>query len=161
VRGGTLPPGLLFAALGLALAFAPPRIRIWSLIALVATLAGLSQIAIPWNWLEIAFLGCWVSTAGTAAAVHLPRGLGWGNGLTLAFNAGLWASAVVALSGAPLDLLKALPAVILILPAAWLIGRRASIAVRVVASWLIAIAILAAALPFLPVTPGYVPDHLE
>jgi len=30
-----------------------------------------------------------------------------------------------------------------------------------VSSWLIAIAVLAAALPYLPVTPGYLPDHLE
>jgi len=32
---------------------------------------------------------------------------------------------------------------------------------RIVASWLVAIAILNAALVVLPVTPGYLPDHLE
>jgi hypothetical protein len=32
---------------------------------------------------------------------------------------------------------------------------------KVLASWLIAIAVLVASLSFLPVTPGYQPDHLE
>jgi hypothetical protein len=76
-------------------------------------------------------------------------------------NAGFWAQAVVALSGTPLDLFAALAVVLLILPAAWLVARGASIAVKVASSWLIAIAMLAAVLPFLPVTPGYLPDHLE
>jgi len=38
---------------------------------------------------------------------------------------------------------------------------RLALALKVVASWLIAIAVLAASLSFLPVTPGYQPDHLE
>ena len=59
------------------------------------------------------------------------------------------------------DLLKAAPCVLLAMPAAWLIGRKASIAVKVASSWLIAMAVLAALLPFLPVTPGYLPDHLD
>ncbi|HET6972107.1 MAG TPA: hypothetical protein VFH92_13350 [Phenylobacterium sp.] len=41
------------------------------------------------------------------------------------------------------------------------IPRLALWALAVGASWLIAIAALAAALPFLPVTPGYLPDHLD
>jgi hypothetical protein len=41
------------------------------------------------------------------------------------------------------------------------VAHRASIAVKVASSWLIAIALLAAVLPFLSVTPGYMPDHLE
>jgi hypothetical protein len=45
-------------------------------------------------------------------------------------------------------------------PAAWA-DRRVLIALRVVASWLIAVAMLGAMLQFLPVTPGYMPDHME
>jgi uncharacterized membrane protein len=41
------------------------------------------------------------------------------------------------------------------------VNRRISIALRVVASWLIAVVVLVVALRFLPVIPGYVPDHLE
>jgi len=46
-------------------------------------------------------------------------------------------------------------------PAAWIADRRVLIALRVVASWLIAVAMLGALLQLLPVTPGYVPDHME
>ncbi|WP_340313602.1 hypothetical protein [Rhizorhabdus argentea] len=161
MRGGALPPALLLASLALALAFEAPRIRIWSLVALAGTLAALSWMPPPRDWLEIAFLGCWTSMAGTAAAVHLPRGLGLAGSVTLSINAGLWASAVVGLAGSPPDILKALAALLLMLPARWLIARRGAIAVKVASSWLIAIAVLAGALPFLSVTPGYLPDHLE
>lgn len=161
MRGGALPPALLLAALAFVLAHASPRTRIWSLIALLGMLAALSQLALPPDWLEIAFLGCWISTAGTAAAVHLPSGPGPAGGILLSLNAGFWAQAVVALSGTPHDLLAALAVIILVVPAGWLVARGASIAVKVASSWLIAIAILAAVLPFLPVTPGYLPDHLE
>jgi uncharacterized membrane protein len=41
------------------------------------------------------------------------------------------------------------------------VNRRVFIGLRVVVSWLIAVAVLVAALRFLPVIPGYVPDHLE
>lgn len=161
MRGGALPPALLLAALAFALAHASPRVRIWSLVALLGAIAALSLLALSRDWLETAFLGCWISTAATAAAVHLPRGPGLAGGILLALNAGFWAQAVVALSGTPLDLLAALAVIILVVPAAWLVARGASIAVKVASSWLIAIAILAAVLPFLPVTPGYLPDHLE
>ena len=43
MRGGALPPALLFAALGLALGSASLRVQVWSLIALGATLAALSR----------------------------------------------------------------------------------------------------------------------
>jgi hypothetical protein len=161
VRGGALPPALLFAALGLALAFAPRRAWAWGLVLLAVTLAALFFAPLPRDWLEIAFLGCWVSVAVTAALVHLPRGPGMGGALALSLNAGVWASAVVALAGSPLDLVEAAPCTLLVLPASWLVAHRASIAVKVASSWLIAIALLAAVLPFLSVTPGYMPDHLE
>ena len=40
-------------------------------------------------------------------------------------------------------------------------ARRAPLAPKIVSSWLIAVALLAATLQMLPVTPGYLPDHLE
>lgn len=39
--------------------------------------------------------------------------------------------------------------------------RGMRMALQVVASWFLAIALLVATLSFLPVTPGYEPDHLE
>ena len=106
-------------------------------------------------------MGFWISVIATAASVHLARGLRPWAAMVLSLNAGVWASAVVSLSGSRLDLLKALPFVLIVLPASWVVGRHASIAVKVVSSWVIAIAVLAATLQLLPVTPGYLPDHLE
>jgi hypothetical protein len=161
MRGGVVPPALLLVALGLALAFAPRRAWAPSLLALLAALAAFTLLPVPQAWLEGIFLGCWISVIVTAASVHLARGLNTYAAVALSFNAGIWASAVVCLSGSRLDLLKALPCVSIFLPTSWLVARHASIAVKVASSWVIAIAILAATLQFLPVTPGYLPDHLE
>ena len=161
MRGGALPPALLFAALGLALTFAPQRAWVPSLAVLAATAAALTFAPVPLAWREGVFLGCWMSAIASAATVHLPKGLGPRAALALSINAGFWSGAVIALAGSQLDLLKALPCAFVLLPAAWLVSRRAPIAVKVVASWLIAVAILAATLQFLPVTPGYMPDHME
>ena len=161
MRGGALPPALLFAALGLALAFAPRRAWGPSVATLAATAVAFAFAPLPPGWREGVFVGCWMSVSTTAAAVHLPRGPGLWGALILSFNAGVWSGSVVALAGSPLDLLKALSCVFVFLPAAWVIGRRASIIVKVVSSWLIAIAVLALTLQFLPVTPGYMPDHME
>jgi len=161
MRGGVVPPALLLVALGLALAFAPRRAWAPSLLALFGTLAIFTLCPVPQAWLEAVFLACWISVIVTAASVHLVGGLNACAAVALSLNAGVWASAVVCLSGSRLDLFKALPCVLIFLPASWLVGRHASIAVKVASSWVIAIAILAATLQLLPVTPGYLPDHME
>jgi hypothetical protein len=148
-------------ALGLALAFAPRRVWRPSLVTLTVTATSLAIAPVPRGWLDWVFLGCWLSVAGNAATVHLPGGLHPRWALAASLNAGFWSGAVIALSGSRLDLLKALPGVLVLLPAASGLGLRATIVAKVVASWLIAMAVLAAALQFLPVTPGYMPDHLD
>jgi hypothetical protein len=40
-------------------------------------------------------------------------------------------------------------------------NRRVSMVLAVAASWLLAVAVLITTLHFLPVTPGYEPDHIE
>jgi hypothetical protein len=62
---------------------------------------------------------------------------------------------------APVVLCAAAGLVLAFLPATWIVDRRVLTALRVVASWLIAVAMLGALLQFLPVTPGYMPDHME
>jgi hypothetical protein len=103
----------------------------------------------------------WTSVAATAATVYLPRATGLLETLVLSLNAGLWCGAVIALAGSRCDLLNALPCVLGLLPAAWMIRQRATIVVKVVSSWLIAVSVLTATLQFLPVTPGYLPDHID
>jgi hypothetical protein len=161
MRGGVVPPALLFGALGLALAFTPRKAWAPSLLALLATLAASKFLPVPQAWLEGVFLGCWISVIVTAASVHLVRGLSSPAAIALSVNAGVWASAVISLSGSRLELLEALPCVLIFLPASWVVGRYASIPVKVVSSWVIAIAVLSATLQLLPVTPGYLPDHME
>jgi len=156
-----LPPALLCAALGVSLGFAPRNVWPSCVLVLMTTVSALAFAPPPQTWLEGVFLACWLSVAVTAAAVHLPRGPQVVTAVALSLNAGIWLSAVVTLSGSSRDLWKALPWVLVFLPASWLVARRASIAVKVISSWLIAVAVLAAALQFLPVTPGYLPDHLE
>jgi hypothetical protein len=156
-----LPPALLAAALGLALAFALPRERRIGL-GLFAALA-IAARPLPWPHagLDGVFLACWMTVVATAASLHLPPRLQRALALPLSVNAGVWAGGVIALAGGPGDLIVALPWALLALPGAWLADTRAAIALKVVASWLIAVAALAALLPFLPVTPGYLPDHLD
>jgi hypothetical protein len=162
MRGGALPPALLAAALGFALAFAPRRAILPGLVAFIA-MAALASLWRPDPRLADAiFYACWGSVVITALSVHLPtRFTGLAVALALAANAGLWAGAVIAVAGAPSDLAKSLPWVLICLPAAWLIGRRFQIAIKVVASWLVAVSVLAAALPATTPTPGYVGDHME
>ena len=162
MRGGALPPALLFAALGFSLAFAPVRARVLALAALLASVGAFSFMPIPESWLEGVYLAFWTSVIATAAGVHFVRGLACRPvAPALALNAGIWASAVVRLSGAPIDLLHALPFVLLLFPARWLVDRYTAIPVKVMASWIIAVAVLAATLQLIAVTPGYLPDHLE
>ena len=161
MRGGVLPPALLFAALGLALAFVPRTAWVPSLITLAITLVAVSFIPIPRRAVEGVFLACWISVAGTAASVHLSRSVPLYGALALSLNAGIWASAVTTLSASRLDLLAALAWVLLFLPASWFVTRGSLIPVKVASSWVIAIAVLAATLQLLPVTPGYLPDHME
>jgi hypothetical protein len=57
--------------------------------------------------------------------------------------------------------MKALPWALLVVPASLTVRWRLPVAIKVVSSWLIAVAALEATLQFLPVTPGYMPDHME
>jgi hypothetical protein len=161
MRGGVVPPALLFMALGLALSSAPRSAWAPSLCALLASLGIFTFVPVPRAWLEEVFLGFWISVIATAASVHVAHGLKPRTALALSLNAGVWASAVVSLSGSRLDLLKALPCVLILFPTSWVVRRYHSIPIKVLSSWVIAVAVLAAALQLLPVTPGYLPDHLE
>jgi hypothetical protein len=161
MRAGVAPAALLFVALGLVLAFTPRGVRAWSLLALVATLGVFTFVPTPQAWFEGVFLGCWLAVIATAASVHLVRGIGLFAALVLSVDAGIWANAVISLSGSRLDLLKALPCLLIVWPASWVVRRHDSVPVKVVSSWVIAVAVLAITLQLLPVTPGYLPDHME
>ncbi len=161
MRGGALPPALLFAALGLALSFAPRRIIGPSAVLAILAAIGASFLRVATVWEDPIFLGCWVGVALTAASVHLPGGLKPAWALILALNNGLWAGAVIAAAAPKHDLLIAPLALLLCIPGAWLVGTGRGIAIKVAASWLIAIGVLSLCLQLAPTTPGYKPDHMD
>jgi hypothetical protein len=156
-----VPLALLFAALGLALAFAPRRAWVSSLLVLVASLSAVTFLTVPQNWLEGVFAGCWISVIATAVTVLFFRRLSHAAALGLSFNAGFWASAVASVAASRLDLVMALAWLLILFPASRVVVRYGSIPIKVASSWIIAVAVLAATLQLLPVTPGYLPDHLE
>lgn len=161
MRGGALPPALLFAALGLALSFAPRRIVAPAIALALLAAIGASFVRIATSWEDSIFLGCWVSVAIAAASVHFPGGVRTPWAFVLALNSGLWAGAVIAAAAPRHDLLIAPLAVLVVVPGAWLAATGRGIAVKVAASWLIAIGILSLCLQLAPTTPGYKPDHMD
>ncbi len=160
LRGGVLPPALLFAALAFALAYAPRGARLLTIVMALISAAAIAQTPIAPRWVDHVFTGCWLSVIVTAASIHRRRGIGDRIALALGVNAGVWAGATTAVAGTTLDIAKAAPLLALCLPAVWLVATRRGIALKVAGSWLIAIAALAAVLPIVP-TPGYAPDHME
>ena len=163
MSGGALPAALIFAALGFALSFAPRRVRAPALLvaAIAATLAAMLLDVPPGGSRAVlVYFACWASVVVAAASVHLPGGLPEGAAAALSLVCGTAAGAVVAEAGSLQNLALAVPAALVILPASWLVSSGRGIAVKVVTSWLIAIALLAAFLPITP-TPGYAPDHME
>lgn len=160
MRGGFLPPAILVTTLALALAFLPRRRAMISagLMAVVALSAWWANP--PARWIEPIFVGCWLSVIATAGLVHRPLELPPALFLVAAANSGLWAGAVTAVAGRARDLAIALPLVLLFVVGHTIVLRRWGIGLKVVASWLTAVAILATMVSLTP-TPGYQPDHME
>ena len=165
MRDGVLTGALVCAALGVPLGFTPSQTRLWSVCVLTSS-ALLAYIALanghlqP-SWADAAFLNGWISVVGSAACVYLSRPVGLFPALLLSLNAGIWCGAVNALAESPFGVLQSLPAVAVVWPIGWAARRDATLAIKVIGSWLIAMAALSATLQFLPITPGYLPDHLE
>lgn len=161
--GGALPPALVCAALGAALSFADRRaIGVALLLMLAAAAAALPAAgALMQAASQPVLLAGFAAVVVLSALVHLPRGVSFPLAAMSGVLAGGLAGAEVAVAGRPLDLALALPAALLCLPGRWLVETRKGVAVKVVASWLAAVAVLALALALTVTTPGYAPDHME
>lgn len=160
MNAGILPLALLCAALGLALAKKPAKVAAIAIVALVAA-SVLSTVAIPTaGWETPALLGLWFSTALTAALAYLPRGIGGIWSVLAGINAGVWVGVVAHSAGESASIASALPFALLFLPAAWLLEKELGVAVKVAASWIVAVSILAVMVAISP-TPGYAPDHMQ
>lgn len=160
MRGGFLPPALLCCALGLVLAFVPLRQALLAAALMAAAAIAAFAIGPSDAWIEPIFVGCWLSVIGCALLL-LRREQGPASlYFAAALNAGLWVGAVSSVAGGARDLLIALPFVLALVPGRELVARDWDIGLKVVASWLTAVAILATMVSLTP-TPGYAPDHME
>ena len=160
MRDGALPAALIVAALALALSFAPPRVRIPAFLAMAIAALAMMIFEFPREQANLVYLVGWAVVVLTAACVHWRGGLPVRYALVLALLCGVVAGSVASLADGVRDLAAASPALLLFLPARWLVARGWGISVKVISSWLIVIAVLAAALSLTP-TPGYAPDHMD
>jgi hypothetical protein len=157
---GFLACALPCLAFSLALANSSRGARLPSLMALALAAMAATLWPMPPSWSTLVLLGCWASAivnGGLALASARPRAVA---GIGLGLHTGLWIGASAAQLGMRTALL-ALPCALIVFPAAWLLARNGRVAVSVIGSWIVAVSLLVAALQFLPVTPGYLPDHIE
>ena len=159
MNGGIVPLLLIGFTVGLMLAFAPPR-ETWIALA-VLTAAALLSFALPIGLPETTlFVGLWGSMAIIAATTYFRVARAPAVTLSLSLIAGLCIGTGAAYSkdggGLALALLFALAS----FPGKWILARKFDIVVKVVASWMIAIASLSMFVSLMP-TPGYKPDHME
>lgn len=160
MNGGILPLLLICATLGLALAFAAPRAAWLGFAGMAAAGVALSLAPFPNSASGIIFTGLWLSVIATAALTFVPRRIANRLIIPAGINAGAWAGSLAGLSDKPGGLFLALTLGLLFIPARWFTMHGHHIVVKVVASWMIAIASLSMFVSFMP-TPGYKPDHME
>lgn len=162
MTGAMVAAGLLLAVVAFALAFSALRMAILS--ACGAGAVCLVTVAlVPTQLFQWAFAGCWLSLIGTSLLVYFPvaqRRFVWVSPV-VAINGGLWAGTVIATEATSYDSLIVISVLILFLPARFLISMGWALVVKIITSWLLAVALLVGSIPLLVVHPGYLPDHRE
>ncbi|HEY6941470.1 hypothetical protein [Dokdonella sp.] len=154
-----LPLVLLGLATGVAIAPAARSTRAIGFVAF-ALLAGIvARLASPIP-LDAALRGSWIVIGLCAGAIHLPRTSGR-LALVFACASGGCAGMLAASSAALPEGYVLPPAIAALALASWCLCHGAHVAVKILASWLVAIALLMASLHGVPVTPGDRLDHLE
>ena len=159
MNGGLVPLLLLSAAIGLMLAFVPVRSAGLALAAYAA--AALLGLAVSLGLSPgLVFTGVWLSAIAAAVLVYVPAAR-WSFALfPLSLNAGFWLGASAALAENRAALMIGLLPALVAIPAKWLTQRKFDIVIKVVASWMIAIASLSLFVSLIS-TPGYKPDHMQ
>lgn len=160
MNGGPLPLLLLCATIGLLLSYASLRAACLGFASLAATSVIVSLLALPPRLTTALFAGLWLSIILIAALTYLPRDVAARWAIPLATVGGLWVGGLASVSGRKSDLALVLPITLLWVPGRWIVGRGHGLAVKIVASWMIAIATLSLFVSMTP-TPGYQPDHME
>lgn len=148
-------------ALGLPLSGRPLRAWQGCLAALVCCACVAASLPVSRAYADMAIRICLLTAIGNAAATYPPWKVSAPVATIASAFTGIAAGAAIAAAGAPLEIAQALPCTLAAGVLAHALRAHAAVAVRVVASWLIAIALLALLLQFLPMTPGYLPDHID
>ncbi|MEP7131403.1 MAG: hypothetical protein ABI770_09770 [Sphingomicrobium sp.] len=146
--------------MAITLSFASPRNAVLSAIATVAVALVTSSLPIDPNALDWVFVGLWVSVIVTVGLMHLWNRIPAPYAVAAGINAGAWAGMLAALSSLRAQMVYALSILLILFVGHWIVERGYGIALKVVGSWLVAIAILAIFVSLTP-TPGYKPDHME
>jgi hypothetical protein len=158
---GMLAGSLVAFAFGIAVAHAMSTTRHVAMIAFVLVAEIAALVPIPSGWNASVNFACWIAIVACGSSLHFPKARGARVAVALAVVAAAAGGAAVHLANARTTgwLLPVIPMTTCALSE--IAARRVPLAPKVVSSWLIAIALLAATLQLLPVTPGYLPDHLE
>lgn len=156
-----LPVGLLCAVAGMMLAFIPSRSGLLGGLLLVLFAAGGIEIPARPQVVGVVLGGCWASLVVCALCVFWPRRLSIPLVYFLAANAGIWSGLALATNADGASSLLPVAALLIGLPASLAVHKGYQIAPRVVTSWLLAVAMIAAILPLVVKHPGYVADHME
>lgn len=160
MRDGAFPAMLLSLMLGLTLAFAARRTVAIACLLLAAAALATSLFALPLEWRGAMAIGCWSETVLLAILVFSGRPLPAPLAAVAATIAGCFVGAVASQLARPFVIVEALLCTLILLPAAWLVRRRWSIAVKVLASWLLAVAVLAGGTT-IATGPTAGSDHLD
>jgi hypothetical protein len=159
MNGGLVPLLLISLTVGLMLGACASRSIAVAAAGLV--FAAVASFVLPLLFsVQTVFIGLWLSVIVTALSVYLPGPVRCRASVPLAINAGAWAGACAAQTASATGLAIGLLPVLAAVPAYWLVRRKFDIAVKVVASWMIAISALSMFVSLMP-TPGYKPDHME
>jgi hypothetical protein len=116
---------------------------------------------LPAAWSIALITVCSLGTVILVLLIFWPARLSRLIALVLSVVVGVITGLGHSLAAMPQNIYPALAAGALALPALVAIERGYAIAVRVVASWLVAIAVLAALLPYVVSHPGYVSEHRQ
>jgi hypothetical protein len=155
-----LPIALACAALGLALSLASRRVA-WTGFACLALTALVAMLVpVPETLRFAAMTGLLITVVATAALMFFVSRLPTAGAVAAGINGGVWVGAVASVSANRGALLLALPLGLSFVLQRWLQSRGYAIVMKVLASWLIAIASLAILVSLSP-TPGYAPDHMD
>jgi hypothetical protein len=154
-----VPATMVFAALGLMLSFVPRKTAAVGIILAAVLAVAASQAPLGATANDAAIMACWAVLAVLAARTYRPSRAARPSNLAISAAAGLVSGTAIAASATPSTLWQPMLAVLVVIPATIVVERGYAVAPRVVASWLVAVALLAALLPYVVVHPGYVADH--